>query len=203
MSGQFALLLPLAAAWALAVMLPGPNFMAIAWTASVHGRRAALHCVAGVLTGAAFWIAAGLFGLSTLMAALPLAGSVIKLAGAAYLVWFGLQMVFTAEAGAAAPRAGRGLSAYRVGLGTTLANPKSAAVAASLLAVALPEGSPGWFAAEVFAVLLAISATWYLAVGLVASLPPVVRGFASVRLYLTRAAGAVFVVFGLKLGLER
>ena len=197
-----AVLLPLAGVWAVAVMLPGPNFLVIVWTAAAHGRRAALLAALGVLTGAAFWIIAGLFGLKTLFIALPFAGTAIKLAGAAYLVWFGLQMVFAA--GAAAGEPGRRVgTAYRAGLATTLANPKSAAVAASLLAVALPPGAPAVLAGEAFAVLLSISASWYLALAVVGSLPPVVRGFLAARRRLTRIAGAVFVVFGCKLALER
>lgn len=197
-----ALLLPLAGVWALAVILPGPNFLVIVWTAAAHGRREALLAAAGVLTGAAFWIAAGLFGLKALFVALPFAGVAIKFAGAAYLVWFGVQMVLSAG-GAGGGAARRGGAAFRAGLATTLANPKSAAVAASLLAVALPEGAPGLLAGEAFAVLLAISASWYLAVAVLGSMPPVVRAFLAGRRMLTRIAGAVFVLFGLKLALER
>ena len=204
MSGgdALAVLLPLAGVWALAVMLPGPNFLVIVWTAAAHGRRAALLAACGVLTGAAFWIVAGLFGLKALFVALPFAGTTIKLAGASYLVWFGLQMVFSAGAAAEGQGRRRG-AAYRAGLATTLANPKSAAVAASLLAVALPPGAPGMLAGEAFAVLLSISASWYLTVAVVGSLPPVVRGFLVARQRLTQIAGAVFVLFGCKLALER
>ncbi|HMN86373.1 MAG TPA: LysE family transporter, partial [Bauldia sp.] len=154
------------------------------------------------MVGAQRWIAAGLFGLKALFVALPFAGVAIKFAGAAYLVWFGVQMVLSAG-GAGGGAARRGGAAFRAGLATTLANPKSAAVAASLLAVALPEGAPGLLAGEAFAVLLAISASWYLAVAVLGSMPPVVRAFLAGRRMLTRIAGAVFVLFGLKLALER
>lgn len=197
-----AVLLPLAGVWALAVLLPGPNFLVIVWTAAAHGRRAALAAAAGVLTGAAFWIAAGLFGLQALFVALPVAGTAIKLAGAAYLIFVGAQMVFVDRA-ATPPARPRAATAYRAGLATTLANPKSAAVAASLLAVALPPGAPAWLSAEAFAMLLVISATWYLLLAAAGSAPAVARGFLAARRGVTRVTGALFILFGARLALER
>jgi threonine/homoserine/homoserine lactone efflux protein len=201
MNDQLSVLLPLAAVWGLAVILPGPNFLVIVWTAAARGRRSALLATAGVLTGATFWVVAGLFGLKALFVALPFAGVAIKFAGAAYLVWFGLQMVLRpAVSGAPEARAG---AAYRAGLATNLSNPKSAAVAASLLAVALPENADAWLAGEAVLLLLSISATWYTLVALIGSHPAVVRGFAAIRIWLTRIAGAIFVLFGIGLATER
>ena len=203
MSGDWAVLAPLAAVWALAVILPGPNFLIILWMGATRGRQAALATAAGVLTGAAFWVAAGLFGLKVLFAALPFAGMAIKFGGAAYLVWFGLQLLFERRDAAAVPETKRGGAAYRAGLATTLANPKSAAVAASLLAAALPVDAPRTLAPEAFVLLMAISSTWYLALAVVGSMPAMVRRFTAVRRRLAQVAGAAFVLFGIKLAIER
>jgi len=195
-------LLPLAVAWALAVVLPGPNFLIIVWTAAARGRRPAVAAALGVLTGALFWISAGLFGMKLLFAALPLAGTAIRLVGAAYIVWFGLQMLLRPERAVGAA-GGRGLAAYRAGLGTTLSNPKSAAVAASLLAAGLPANSSPELVGEAFLILIAISGCWYLTVALVGSLPPLVARLLAARRRLSQAAGAIFILFGLRLANER
>ncbi|HVY19040.1 MAG TPA: LysE family transporter [Bauldia sp.] len=195
------ILLPLAAAWALAVVLPGPNFLVIVWTAAARGRRPALAAALGVLTGALFWIAAGLFGLKVLFAALPVAGTAIRLLGAAYIVWFGLQMLLRPDRAGGAST-GAGMAAYRSGLATTLSNPKSAAVAASLLAAGLPaDASPG-LGGEAFVMLIAISSCWYLGVALVGSLPPLVARLMAARRRLSQVAGVVFILFGLRLAVE-
>jgi threonine/homoserine/homoserine lactone efflux protein len=201
MEDAVSILLPLALVWGAAVMLPGPNFLIILWYAATHGRRAAFRTAAGVLTGAMCWIAAGLFGLHALFLALPFAGTAIKLGGAAYLVWFGIQLVLSKGGGRAGamPRA----KAYRAGLSTTLANPKSAAVAASLLAVALPEGGSTRLGVEAFLILFSISATWYLTVAAIASQPAVAAGFKVFERRLSQVAGALFIAFGFKLALER
>jgi threonine/homoserine/homoserine lactone efflux protein len=196
-------LAPLAAVWALAVILPGPNFLAITYAATMRGRRAAVLTALGCLTGTSFWIATGLLGLKALFAALPFAGVAIRIAGAAYLVWTGIQMIRRAEAVAAAVSRGSGLTAYRTGLAATLANPKSAAVAASLLAVALPPGQHAWLTAEAFVTLFAISCSWYLPLAVFASTRWMTRIFLPVRTAIGRVAGAVFVLFGIKLAIEQ
>ncbi len=202
MGGEFAVLAPLAAVWALAVILPGPNFFVITYAATMRGRRAAVLTALGSLTGTVFWIATGLLGLKALFAVLPFAGAAIRIAGAVYLVWAGIQMVRRAGTALAAPRGGGSLSAYRTGLATTLANPKSAAVAASLLAVALPAGHHVLLTAEAFATLFAISCCWYLPLALFASTTWMTRVFLPVRTAIGRVAGAVFVLFGIKLAME-
>jgi threonine/homoserine/homoserine lactone efflux protein len=201
--GAVAVLAPLAAVWTLAVILPGPNFFAITYAATMRGRRAAVLTALGCLTGTAFWIATGLLGLKALFAVLPFAGMAIRIAGAAYLIWAGVQMVRRAGVGPAAPRRSGGLTAYRTGLQTTLANPKSAALAASLLAVALPTGHHVLLTAEAFATLFAISCSWYLPLALFASTAWMTRVFLPVRAAIGRLAGAVFVLFGIKLAIEQ
>jgi threonine/homoserine/homoserine lactone efflux protein len=194
-------LLPLAVVWGAAVVLPGPNFLVVVWVAAARGRRDAVLAALGVLTGALFWISAGLFGLKALFVALPFAGAAIRLIGAAYLIWFGLQMIF--RPAAAVLDGATAASSYRAGLATNLSNPKSAAVAASLLAVALPEGAPALLGVEAFLLLIAISSSWYLSVAVVGSMPAVVHAFVAARRRITQGAGALFVLFGLRLALER
>lgn len=60
-------LVPLALVWALAVILPGPDFPVIVWMAANDGRKAALAAAAGVPTGAALGAVAGLFGIRLAM----------------------------------------------------------------------------------------------------------------------------------------
>jgi threonine/homoserine/homoserine lactone efflux protein len=200
---ELAILAPLAAVWALAVILPGPNFLAVTYAATMQGRKAAILTALGSLTGTAFWLATGLLGLKALFAVLPFAGVAIRIAGAAYLVWAGFQMVRRAGAPLDASRRSSALSAYRAGLATTLANPKSAAVAASLLAVALPPGEHALLTAEAFVTLFAISCSWYLPLALFASTRTMARVFTPMRKVIGRVAGAVFVLFGIRLAMER
>ena len=194
---------PLAAVWLIGVFTPGPNFFATMYMAARYGRRAALTTVAGIGVGLAFWALAGLLGIRILFTTVPVAALIVKLAGAAYLVWMGVAMwrgsskAHTREAEPSVARA------FRFGLLTNLANAKTAAFAASLFAVALPPtAGPGLFFAA-FTMIVAMSVTWYATCAIMGSRGAVMRVYTRFQKWLLRAAGTVFIGFGLKLAIDR
>jgi len=77
------------------LLIPGPAVLYIVAHGARHGRRAGLVSVAGIHTGTGIHIAAALVGLSALIVASATAFTVVKLAGAAYLVWMGLRTLLS------------------------------------------------------------------------------------------------------------
>jgi threonine/homoserine/homoserine lactone efflux protein len=76
---------------ALALLLiPGPAVLYIVARSASQGRRAGLVSVLGIHVGTLVHIAAAVLGLSALIVASATAFTVIKLAGAAYLVYLGI-----------------------------------------------------------------------------------------------------------------
>src|SRR6202008_1023379 len=75
-----------AACFALAIT-PGPNLVYLVSRTLVQGRAAGLVSLVGTETGLAFHVLAAAFGLSALLATVPAAYDVVRLAGAAYLGW--------------------------------------------------------------------------------------------------------------------
>jgi len=73
------------------LLIPGPAVLYIVAHSARHGRRAGLVSVAGIHSGTAVHIAAALAGLSALIVASTAAFTVVKLAGAGYLVWMGVR----------------------------------------------------------------------------------------------------------------
>jgi threonine/homoserine/homoserine lactone efflux protein len=114
----------LAAAAALLV-IPGPTILLVLGQSLGGGRRSTLPLVAGVAAGDALAMSLSLAGLGTLLAASALAFTLLKWAGAAYLIWLGLRMWRAPAEGAPAPLPpGRaGMQAFLV----TATNPKSIA----------------------------------------------------------------------------
>jgi len=115
-----------AAALALAVV-PGPAVTYVVTRSVEHGRRAGLLSVLGVSTGGLVHVAAATAGLSALLASSASAFSVVKLAGAAYLIAIGLLRLFgrgETESGEAAPAAHRRV--YAQGVVVNVLNPKTA-----------------------------------------------------------------------------
>ena len=73
------------------VAVPGPSVLFIVGRALAHGRRAALTSVAGNTTGVVLIVVAVALGVGAVAAASAAVFGVLKLVGAAYLVYLGVQ----------------------------------------------------------------------------------------------------------------
>lgn len=80
-----------AAATMLLLILPGPAVMYIMTRSAAQGRVAGLVSVAGIHVGTTVHVAAAMVGLSAVLVASATAFTAVKLFGAAYLFWLGLQ----------------------------------------------------------------------------------------------------------------
>ena len=115
---------------AVAVLMPGPDAFVVMRTALAGGRRAGVWAGAGSAIGNLIWGAASVVGVTGLLAASGAAFSAVKLAGAVYLVYLGVQSLRAARRGetlTAEAAAGERLSAataFRRGLASDLLNVK-------------------------------------------------------------------------------
>ena len=132
---------------ALALTLtPGLDTALVLRSALTRSRRDAAATAAGIVAGLFVWGAAAAVGISALLTASQLAYDVLRYAGAAYLVWFGLRLLVRAVRGALVtePAGAAGSSpwqAARQGLATNLLNPKVGVFYVALLPQFLPSGS--------------------------------------------------------------
>ncbi len=113
------------------VVIPGPNFVAVAHKAASATRTEALAVVAGIVLVNLFWASCAILGVGIVFAAFPWLAFAVKVAGAAYLMWFGGRLIVKASAGkpqqnAQAP-GGSVRQAFAQGFATNIANPKSVA----------------------------------------------------------------------------
>ena len=92
------------AAALLLIVTPGPAVLFIVARSLEHGRRGGLVSALGVATGGLVHVAAAALGLSALVLSSALAFSVVKWAGAGYLVFLGLRTLFGPAPAAAAAR---------------------------------------------------------------------------------------------------
>ncbi|NTG51345.1 LysE family translocator [Agrobacterium rhizogenes] len=73
--------------------MPGPAILYMTAQTLAHGRRAGLMAALGVHLGCYVHIAAAAIGLAALLDQAPAVYAIMKLAGAAYLVWLGVTML--------------------------------------------------------------------------------------------------------------
>jgi threonine/homoserine/homoserine lactone efflux protein len=110
------------------LVVPGPAVLYIVTQSVEHGRRAGLAAVGGVHMDSAVHVAAATVGLSALLVSSAAAFSAVKLVGAAYLIFLGVQRLLSRGNGGAAPGgAGRDLGRiFRQGILVNVLNPKTA-----------------------------------------------------------------------------
>jgi threonine/homoserine/homoserine lactone efflux protein len=114
------------------ICTPGQDTALTIRNTLLAGRPAGLMTAAGVSTGQAIWALASSAGVAALLRASAPAFEAVKLAGAAYLIWLGLQTIFRRPDEHAVPRRG-GRTSFRQGVVSNLGNPKMAVFFPSLL----------------------------------------------------------------------
>lgn len=117
-----------AAAFALAIT-PGPDMLLVMTRSVAQGRVAGLVTLAGITAGCFFHALVAGFSLSGVLLVAPVMFEIIRWAGAAYLLWLGIQ-AFRGAGGFRPPRAGAPrlpmAALFRQGLLTNILNPKVA-----------------------------------------------------------------------------
>src|SRR5690242_16975576 len=76
------------------LLVPGPAVIYIVGRSVAQGRKAGMVSVLGIYTATFTHVIAAALGLSVLLLSSALAFSIVKYAGAAYLIWLGLRKLF-------------------------------------------------------------------------------------------------------------
>ncbi|WP_234267180.1 LysE family translocator [Hydrogenophaga sp. NFH-34] len=205
------LLMFIAAGWLLN-LTPGPDVLYIVSSALKSGARAGMVAALGIVSGCFVHVFAAALGVGALLATSATAFTLLKWAGAAYLLWMGVKLLLTRGGAPVMPavsgQASRAVNLWRIyrqGFLTNVLNPK---VALFFLAFVPQFMAPG----------TEDKVTAFLLLGLLFSLNSLpinfgyawLAGWASRRVgavqramhRMDRVAGLLFIGFGLKLALS-
>lgn len=94
---SFELLFAFVVATAVFAYMPGPAMLYTAAQTMARGRKAGWLAALGIHIGGYAHVAAAALGLAILFEAVPILYTVLKFAGAAYLVWLGVKLFFSRE----------------------------------------------------------------------------------------------------------
>ncbi|MDF3089887.1 MULTISPECIES: LysE family translocator [Burkholderia cepacia complex] len=188
---------------------PGPDTAYIVGRSVAQGRGAGLMSAFGISAGCCVHALACAFGLTALLAASATAFTVIKLVGAAYLIYLGVRMVIAkpsaAPSGAEAvqvPAARPLRQLFMQGFWTNVLNPKVVLFFVSFFPQFVSADSPhkAWAFLTLGAVFVAMSTAWTSLVAWVAgTVTQRFSGKPGVKKWLDRTVGSAFVGLGLRL----
>jgi RhtB (resistance to homoserine/threonine) family protein len=194
---------------ALLTITPGADMAMVSRSVLIGGRREAFATTLGIMAGCLVWAIVSAAGLAAVLAASKTAYDALRLVGAAYLVWLGVQSLIAArrgdyrDTGEERPRAARS-SAFRQGLLTNLFNPKIAIFYSTFLPQFIGPGDPALLLSILLAsVHIGFGLIWLT--GYAWLLDRAVTAFKSsrVRRALDAVTGTVLVALGLRLAAER
>lgn len=195
---------------AVVILLPGPDTAVVTKNVLLHGRRAGLGTSAGIGVGLSVWTLAAAVGLASVVRASAVAFTVLKVVGALYLMWLGVQalraarhrageQVLTATRPSLGARGG-----FRQGFLSDLANPKIGIFFTSLLPQFVDPGHPVLLPfIELGAVFVLMTMVWLGAYCIIAARATQTLRNPRVRSALDRVTGVALIAVGLRLVTER
>jgi threonine/homoserine/homoserine lactone efflux protein len=189
----------------LLVVTPGPDMAFVLGQTLAGGARRGWAATAGVYTGVGVHIGLAAAGVAALVAANPALFTALRVAGAAYLVWLGVQAIRAAIRGSGADQAAAAApslaAAFRQGFVTNLLNPKVGLFFLAFVPLFVDPGrSPAWLQMLILGPLLpAIALPFYaLLIPGAARVAGRLRASSAGR-WLDGAAGTLFLGLGIRL----
>jgi threonine/homoserine/homoserine lactone efflux protein len=198
--------LAFAGAAVLIVLLPGPDTLVVVRGILRGGRRQGALTALGNLCGLTVWVLAAALGLAAMLEASEIGYAALRIVGACYLVFLGVQAwrsrgQVAEETGS--PRRGFLGFGFRAGLLTNLFNPKVGVFFVTFLPGFVPDGASVLWTTLLFgAIFVVLTALyWVLLLGLAGKVTAWMNTPA-IRRRLDTATAAVLVAFGVRLASE-
>lgn len=196
-------------AFAIGAVSPGPDFAVVLRHSIAHGRQAAIITAAGIATAILVHGTYTVLGLGLIVAGSPELFTVLKFAGAAYLVWLGFSALR-----APPPRPPEGLTgagrhtigarrAYAVGFLTNLLNPKAMIFFVSLFTTLVAATTPAVFKGLYVASMSVMLFCWFALVSVFFTTPRVRDRFFAMGQWFNRATGAALIILAITFAVSR
>jgi threonine/homoserine/homoserine lactone efflux protein len=204
------LLVAFAVTTMIAMISPGPDMLFVLGCGMRGGPRAGLLATAGVATSEAVHIVVAAAGLAALFAAVPIAFTLVRIVGAVYLIYLGVQIIRhrrdSQEAASVIGTEVSGRRTYLNGLLTNLLNPKMVTFTIAFLPQFInPHLGQVWVQFAVLGAVLIIFE--FLVDGTVGVLAGKIGGWLrrrqTARRRIDTAVGGVFIGLGVRLAAER
>ena len=186
-------------------LTPGPDTVYILGRSIAHGRRAGVASAFGISAGSVFHTCAAALGLSAFLASSVWAFTIVKLAGAAYLIFLGIRALLARQQDLSMPahfKQRGAAAAFRQGILTNVLNPKVALFFLAFLPQFIDASAPSKTIAFLLLGLTFVTTgtIWCLVLAWFSSaFSARLRESPTVTALLNRAVGSLFIFLGLRL----
>ena len=205
--------LSLMAVFLVAAVTPGADFACVLRESVMHGRRSGIAAAIGVGSAILVHVAYTVLGIGFVVAHSVVAFTIVKWAGAAYLVWLGVKSlrapppVLPDPAGQDPARREPAVRPLRrslaVGALTNLLNPKATLFFVSLFSTIVSPTTPIAMQFGYGLAMAAMLAGWFTLVALFLTTPPARAAFVRAGRWINRATGLVLIGLGVRIALHR
>jgi threonine/homoserine/homoserine lactone efflux protein len=192
----------------LIVLLPGPDTLVVVRSILRGGRRQGTLTALGNLCGLTLWVIAAAVGLAAMLEASEVGYAALRIVGACYLVYLGVQAwrsrgTVEQPGDSGEPRRSVLGTGFRAGLLTDLFNPKVGVFFVTFLPGFVPDGASVLWTTLLFgAIFIALTALYWVVLLGLAGRVTAWMNTPTIRRRLDAATAAVLVAFGLRLATE-
>lgn len=184
----------------LAIISPGADFAMVSRVSFMQGREAGLMAAVGIATACWFHVAYAMFGLGFVQQLFPQFLEVLKLVGAAYLIYIGVTTIGArSETVNAAAAPGSAVRALATGVLTNGLNPKTAIFIISLYAQVIGPATPLSQQLGYGALISVSHFAWFALVALFLSRPDIRSRVLAYQGEVNGAIGVTLVLLGIAL----
>ncbi|MGI5291328.1 LysE family translocator [Nonomuraea polychroma] len=191
----------------LGAMSPGPDFAVVVRRSAVSGRGYGMAAALGISVGVFAWVVAAATGVAALLAASAAAFTVVKVVGAAYLLYLGVKALRSALRRGGEPRLGVAAdtgrrtpwAAFAEGLLTNVLNPKAALFFVALVPQFVSGGASLADTLVLSLIALGGTVTWFLVVATIVGTLHKAFAKPAVRRAVDGLTGVALIGLGVKL----
>ncbi|AKA39210.1 LysE family translocator [Yersinia ruckeri] len=191
----------------LGMLSPGPDFFLVIKNAARFRRSAAMMTALGIICGVATHMSYCVAGLAVVITTTPWLFNFLKYAGAAYLMWVGIQALLSKGENkiSLSDRSQQTIkmkNAFLQGYLCNLLNPKATlfflAVFTQILQINSGIGEKLWYAS----IILALAVVWWPLLVILIQSAPVRSSLARAQKWMDKVLGGLLIGLGIKVALS-
>lgn len=190
----------------LAAVSPGPDFVMTVRNSLCYSRRSGIFTGLGISTALMVHLFYCAAGVGYLISTSVLLFSLLKLLGAGYLIWMGINSILAkhSKIDLNADHAAKDLTqmqAFKMGFLTNVLNPKATLFFLSLFTLVIGSATPLYVILVISAIIILTAFGWFTVVSIFLAQQNVQRVFLKYESIINRTLGGFLIFLGIKIAL--